>query len=170
MVVDFDDFDANHRFLGFVSALTHLPTGRHRTICRPNNARPRLAADHAEVKSRTSSAAVTCRAQLCHQFPVSIVTVGHGFNITLASYLDRFDFGFIVDRELVPDVWDLADTYIAEIGRLSDASGAEWAHLCNPRPRAAAQSSLPRRPPRQRRRRGPRRTVLVPNGRNQFAR
>jgi hypothetical protein len=30
MVVDFDDFDANHRFLGFVSALTHLPTGRHR--------------------------------------------------------------------------------------------------------------------------------------------
>ncbi len=74
---------------------------------------------------------------------MSIVTDGHGLNITLARYLDRFDFGFIVDRELVPDVWDLADTYIAEIGRLSDASGAEWAHLCNPRPRAAAQSSLP---------------------------
>src|SRR6476620_43761 len=70
-------------------------------MCRPGGtdyllseqARPRLAADHAEVKSRTSSAAVTCRAQLCHQFPVSIVTDGHGLNITLASYLDRFDFG-----------------------------------------------------------------------------
>ena len=91
---------------------------------------------------------------------MSIVTDGHGLNITLASYLDRFDFGFIVDRELVPDVWDLADMYIAEIGRLSDTSGAEWAHLCNPRPPAAAQSSLPKRPPRQRRRRGPRRPVL----------
>ena len=58
---------------------------------------------------------------------MSIVTDGHGLNITLASYLDRFDFGFIVDRELVPDVWDLADMYIAEIGRLADTSGAEWA-------------------------------------------
>jgi hypothetical protein len=69
---------------------------------------------------------------------VSIVTDGHGLNITLASYLDRFDFGFIVDRELVPDVWDLADMYIAEIGRLSDTSGAEWA------PASATRCPAPR--------------------------
>ncbi|MEV0672754.1 WS/DGAT domain-containing protein [Mycobacterium sp. NPDC050441] len=31
------------------------------------------------------------------------------------SYLDRLDLGFIVDRELVPDVWDLADGHIDEI-------------------------------------------------------
>ncbi len=65
-------------------------------------------------------------AQLCHQFPVSIVTDGQGLNITVVSYLDRLDFGFIVDRELVPDVWDLADMHIDEIGPLFEASGAEW--------------------------------------------
>ena len=65
-------------------------------------------------------------AQLSHQFPVSIVTDGQGLNITVVSYLDRLDFGFIVDRDLVPDVWDLADMHIDEIGRLFEASGAEW--------------------------------------------
>jgi diacylglycerol O-acyltransferase / wax synthase len=64
-------------------------------------------------------------AQLCHQFPVSIVTDGQGLNITVVSYLDRLDFGFIADRDLVPDVWDLADMHIDEIGRLFEASGAE---------------------------------------------
>jgi diacylglycerol O-acyltransferase / wax synthase len=65
-------------------------------------------------------------AQLRHQFPMSIVTDGQGLNITVMSYLDRLDFGFIVDRDLVPDVWDLADMHIDEIGRLFEASGAEW--------------------------------------------
>ena len=65
-------------------------------------------------------------AQLSHQFPVSIVTDGQGLNITVVSYLDRLGFGFIVDRDLVPDVWDLADMHIDEIGRLFEASGAEW--------------------------------------------
>jgi diacylglycerol O-acyltransferase / wax synthase len=71
-------------------------------------------------------------AQLCHQFPVSIVTDGQGLNITVVSYLDRLDFGFIVDRELVPDVWDLADMHVDEIGRLFAASGAEWAEPPQP--------------------------------------
>lgn len=65
-------------------------------------------------------------AQLVNQFPVSIVTEGQGLNITVVSYLDRLDFGFIVDRELVPDVWDLADMHIDEIGSLMAASGAQW--------------------------------------------
>jgi WS/DGAT/MGAT family acyltransferase len=66
-------------------------------------------------------------AMLQHQYPVSIVTDGQGLNITVQSYLDRLDFGIIVDRELVPDVWDLADLHIAEISRLFEATGAEWA-------------------------------------------
>jgi diacylglycerol O-acyltransferase / wax synthase len=48
------------------------------------------------------------------------------------SYLDRLDFGFIADRELVPDVWDLADMHIAEIGRLFEATGAQWAQPPHP--------------------------------------
>ena len=72
-------------------------------------------------------------AQLCHQFPVSIVTDGQGLNITVMSYLDRLDLGFIADRELVPDVWDLADMHIDEIARLFEASGAEWVQPPQPR-------------------------------------
>ena len=60
-------------------------------------------------------------AKLRHQYPVSIVTDGLGLNITVQSYVDRIDFGIIVDRELVPDVWDLADLHMAEIDRLLDA-------------------------------------------------
>jgi len=80
------------------------------------------------------------RAQLQHQFPVSIVTDGQGLNITVQSYKDRLDFGFIVDRDLVPDVWDLADMHIEEIARLLQATGTDWAES----PRAA-----PRRGPMQ---------------------
>jgi diacylglycerol O-acyltransferase / wax synthase len=81
-------------------------------------------------------------AQLCHQFPVSIVTDGQGLNVTVVSYLDRLDFGFVVDRELVPDVWDLADMHIDEIGRLFEATGAV--------PAQALQTPHPRRRPARR--------------------
>jgi WS/DGAT/MGAT family acyltransferase len=66
-------------------------------------------------------------AKLDAYIPVSIVTDGMGLNITVHSYLDRLDFGIIAARELVPDVWDMADMHIAEIGRLFEATGAEWA-------------------------------------------
>ena len=92
----------------------------------------------------TPSAAVLAGAQLRHQFPVSIVTDGQGLNITVTSYMDRLDFGFIVDRELVPDVWDLADMHIAEIGRLFDASGAEWAQPPQPAVPRRGPVNLPR--------------------------
>jgi hypothetical protein len=52
-----------------------------------------------------------------------------GLNITVHSYLDRLDFGLIADRELVPDLWDLVDLHIDEIGVLFDATGAEWAEV-----------------------------------------
>jgi diacylglycerol O-acyltransferase len=65
-------------------------------------------------------------AQLQHQFPVSIVTDGQGLNITVVSYLDRLDFGVIADRELVPDLWDMADDLINEITVLKEATGVEW--------------------------------------------
>ncbi len=78
-------------------------------------------------------------AKMAHQFPVSIVTDGQGLNITVVSYLDRLDFGIIVDRELIPDVWDLADMHIDEITRLFDATGAEWAQ--------PPQPAFPRRGP-----------------------
>jgi len=78
-------------------------------------------------------------AKLRHQFPVSIVTDGQGLNTTVVSYLDRLDFGFIADRELIPDLWDLADLHIAEISRLFEATRAEWAQ--------PPQPAFPRRGP-----------------------
>ena len=34
---------------------------------------------------------------------------GAGLNITVISYRDAVDFGFMVGRDLVPDVWAMAD-------------------------------------------------------------
>ena len=66
-------------------------------------------------------------ARLDAYIPVSTVTDGVGLNITVHSYGDRMDFGLISDRELVPDLWHLVDLHIDEIGRLFEATGAEWA-------------------------------------------
>ena len=68
-------------------------------------------------------------AKITHQFPLNIVTDGQGLNITVMSYLDRLDFGFVADRDLIPDLSNLADMHIGEIGRLFDATGAERAEV-----------------------------------------
>jgi diacylglycerol O-acyltransferase / wax synthase len=64
-------------------------------------------------------------AQVKHQFPVSIVMDGQGLNITVQSYLDSLDFGLVVDRDLVPDVADLADMHIEEVEELLKAAGVK---------------------------------------------
>ncbi|MGI9645394.1 MAG: WS/DGAT/MGAT family O-acyltransferase [Ilumatobacteraceae bacterium] len=66
-------------------------------------------------------------AKLDHYIPVSTIAPNMGLNITVHSYEDHLDFGLVVDRELVPDVWDLVDLHIEEIERLFEATGAEWA-------------------------------------------
>jgi hypothetical protein len=66
-------------------------------------------------------------AKMDNYIPVSIVTDDMGLNITVHSYLDRLDFGLIASRDLVPDLWDMVDMHIDEIGRLFEATGAEWA-------------------------------------------
>lgn len=66
-------------------------------------------------------------AKLRHYVPVSTITNGMGLNITVHSYEDELDFGLVADRDLVPDLWRLVDLHIAEMERLFEASGAEWA-------------------------------------------
>lgn len=66
-------------------------------------------------------------APMQHQFPASLVSDGQGLNITVHSYLDKLDFGMVSDRDLVPDLWDLADMHIDEIAILFQATGAKWA-------------------------------------------
>jgi WS/DGAT/MGAT family acyltransferase len=48
-------------------------------------------------------------ARLEHFYPVSALADGQGLNVTVQSYNGNLDFGFIADRELVPDVWDMTE-------------------------------------------------------------
>ena len=45
--------------------------------------------------------------------PASAINDGVGLNITVQSYNGNLDFGIIVCRELMPDVWDLM-VYLSE--------------------------------------------------------
>ena len=48
-------------------------------------------------------------AKLEYTLPMGPVMEGAGLNITVLSYMDNVDIGFMACRELVPDVWSLAD-------------------------------------------------------------
>jgi diacylglycerol O-acyltransferase / wax synthase len=48
-------------------------------------------------------------AELKHFYPVSAIADGVGLNITVQSYHGNLDFGFVCDRDLVPDVWLMTD-------------------------------------------------------------
>ncbi|MCZ7628667.1 MAG: WS/DGAT domain-containing protein [Microthrixaceae bacterium] len=48
-------------------------------------------------------------AELVAAYPMGPVMDGAGLNITVLSYRNHIDIGFMADRELVPDVWELAE-------------------------------------------------------------
>ena len=64
-------------------------------------------------------------APLKHYYPVSTIVDGQGLNITVQSYVDKLDFGLVACRELVPDLWDLADHLIDEIAVLASSLDIE---------------------------------------------
>jgi diacylglycerol O-acyltransferase / wax synthase len=52
-------------------------------------------------------------AKLVYTLPMGPVMEGAGLNITVLSYMDNVDIGFMACRELVPDVWSLTG-YVAD--------------------------------------------------------
>jgi diacylglycerol O-acyltransferase len=46
---------------------------------------------------------------------------GVGLNMTVMSYLDRVDFGFVADRDQIPDLWPLLRAAQREVDRLAPA-------------------------------------------------
>ena len=57
-------------------------------------------------------------ATLESTLPMGPVMEGAGLNITVLSYLDHVDIGFVACRDLVPDIWELpahADAAMAEL-------------------------------------------------------
>lgn len=85
------------------------------------------------------------RARLEHFYPVSTVIDGQGLNITVQSYRDTLDFGLVACRELVPDLVELTEACVAELGVIAAAAG-----LTPPAATAPAETA-PRPRPRRRR-------------------
>jgi diacylglycerol O-acyltransferase / wax synthase len=75
--------------------------------------------------------------RLLHFYPVSAVVDGQGLNITVQSYNGSLDFGIIAARELVPDVWDMADMLHQAMDELLDAVRAKEAAASASRPASA---------------------------------
>jgi WS/DGAT/MGAT family acyltransferase len=69
----------------------------------------------------------TAGARMLHFYPVSTILDGQGLNITVQSYLDSLDFGLVACRELVPDLWDLVDAIVDDLGELAKAAGIDLA-------------------------------------------
>ncbi len=60
-------------------------------------------------------------AELLHIFPVSISTHGIALNITVQSYRDQLDFGFIAGANIIPHVQELCDMLPVEFAALEAA-------------------------------------------------
>jgi hypothetical protein len=63
-------------------------------------------------------------AQVKGVFPFGPLLEGAGLNITVLSNMGHVDFGVIACRELVPDVWDIAEGFgdaVLELRKLADA-------------------------------------------------
>ena len=60
-------------------------------------------------------------ARLEHFYPVSAIVDGQGLNMTVQSYAGNLDFGFIADRDLVPDLWTMTDLLQDALQELLDA-------------------------------------------------
>jgi diacylglycerol O-acyltransferase len=63
-------------------------------------------------------------ARLVAIYPMGPIFDGAGLNLTVMSYLDHVDFGFLVCRELVPDVNELAAAVPDAMGELVKAADA----------------------------------------------
>jgi WS/DGAT/MGAT family acyltransferase len=60
-------------------------------------------------------------AELLNIFPVSISTHGLALNITVQSYRDQLDFGFIAGANIIPHVQEMADMLPRELDLLVEA-------------------------------------------------
>jgi diacylglycerol O-acyltransferase len=61
-------------------------------------------------------------AQLGSLYPLGPILEGLGLNVTVLSNLDHMGFGFIACRELMPDLWDLADAIPEALAELMKAA------------------------------------------------
>jgi WS/DGAT/MGAT family acyltransferase len=93
-------------------------------------------------------------AKLEHFYPVSTLVDGQGLNMTVQSYNGKLDFGFVADRDLVPDLWAMTDMLheeMADLVRIARAALEPLVPKARPAKKAPApRSTLQRMPARKR--------------------
>ena len=62
-------------------------------------------------------------AQVVGQYPVNILLDGFAAALTVLSYQDDLNLGITVDRDNVPDVWDLVADFVAELDEMATHLG-----------------------------------------------
>lgn len=86
-------------------------------------------------------------AELIAAYPMGPIMDGGGLNITVLSYRDNIDIGFMADRELVPDVWDMAAGVdhafdeLRQIAGINDPTIVKSAAPVTPTSKAAKRSA-----------------------------
>jgi WS/DGAT/MGAT family acyltransferase len=61
--------------------------------------------------------------RLVSLYPMGPIFDGMGLNITVLSYLDKVGFGFVACRELIPDLWDIAEAVGPALDELKPQAG-----------------------------------------------
>ena len=74
----------------------------------------------------------TAGARVVGVYPFGPLLEGAGLNLTVLSNMGHVDFGVIACRELVPDVWDIADGF-AEAVLYLDKRAGEAEEVTKPR-------------------------------------
>jgi diacylglycerol O-acyltransferase len=64
-----------------------------------------------------------CGAKVTGIYASSVLMAFAGLNVTLMSYIDRVDFGFTTDPDMVDDPWDIADGIPDALVELMEAAG-----------------------------------------------
>jgi diacylglycerol O-acyltransferase len=82
-------------------------------------------------------------ARLVATYPMGPISEGAGLNVTVLSYTDNVDFGFLAGAELVPDVWDLAGYVEAAMAELLGAAEAIAPTPPAVKPARSARSTVP---------------------------
>jgi WS/DGAT/MGAT family acyltransferase len=64
-----------------------------------------------------------CGGKVTGIYAASVLLANQGLNVTLMSYVDRVDFGFTADADLVDDLWAISDGVKDALVELMDAAG-----------------------------------------------
>jgi WS/DGAT/MGAT family acyltransferase len=80
-------------------------------------------------------------ARLVDSYPIGPLLDGGGLNITVLSYLDHVDFGFVVCPEIVEDPWQFVDATSAAFAELEKA-----AKTCSPQRRTSTNRARAEQP------------------------